>query len=257
MCGIPYETQKPLDGISVKNTILTDNATWEDRYVFNSWREKASIRTQKYRLSQRGFLHDIEKDRGQYNDLSEELPELKAELEKVRDEFLAQKAAELPPVDDRPFFLGHSAMKFTQIPARDGTAHGNIKRSNRYPNCSFFTNWISLEDSITWQVEVPEDGKFKVTLYYTCPEGDQGSKFQLLVGDSKLQAKIVEAHDPPLRGMEEDLAPRIESFVKDWKIADIGNIELTAGKAPMSLKALDMPGESVMDFRLLLFERID
>jgi hypothetical protein len=34
MCGIPYETQKPLDGISVKNTILTDNATWEDRYVF-------------------------------------------------------------------------------------------------------------------------------------------------------------------------------------------------------------------------------
>jgi arylsulfatase A-like enzyme len=257
MCGIPYETQKPLDGISVKNTILNDNSTWEDRYVFNSWKEKASIRTQKYRLSQRGFLHDIENDRGQYNDLSEELPELKAELEEIRDEFLAQKAAELPPVDDRPFYLGHSAMKFTQIPARDGTAHGNIKRSNRYPNCSFFTNWISLEDSITWQVEVPEDGKFKVTLYYTCPEGDQGSKFQLSVGDSKLQAKIVDAHDPPLRGMEEDLAPRIESFVKDWKIADIGSIEMKAGKAPMSLKALEMPGNSVMDFRLFLFERVD
>ena len=39
-------------------------------------------------------------------------------------------------------------MKFTQIPARDGTAHGNIKRSNMWPNCSYFTNWTSLDDSI-------------------------------------------------------------------------------------------------------------
>ena len=148
-------------------------------------------------------------------------------------------------------------MKFTQIPARDGTAHGNIKRSNQYPNCSFFTNWVSLQDSITWLVEVPEPGSFKVKLYYTCPVGNEGSTFQLSVGENKLKAKIIEAHDPPLRGMDEDITPRIESYVKDWKVADIGSIDLTTGKATMSLKALTMPGKSVMDFRLLLFERVD
>ncbi|MEM9325390.1 MAG: arylsulfatase [Bacteroidota bacterium] len=255
MCGISYRTEKPLDGISVMSTVLTDESTWDDRVIFNGWKEKSSVRSQQYRLSQRGYLHDIEHDRAQKNDLSAELPKIKAELERARDEFLAQKAEELPAMDDRPFYLGHPAMKFTQIPARDGTAHGNILRSNRWPNCSFFTNWTSLDDSISWQVEVPESGRFSVKLYYTCPEGDEGSIFQLSVGSSTLQATLTEPHDPPLRGMEEDLAPRIESYVKDWKVADIGTIDLLAGKAPMSLKALEMPGASVMDFRLLLFER--
>ncbi len=257
MCGIPYKTNKPLDGISVKSTIMTDEPQWEDRYIFNSWQEKTSVRNQKYRLTQKGELNDIENDRNQTNDLSDELPEVKAELMKVAEMFLEQKKQELPEVDERPFYLGHPAMKFTQIPARDGTEHGNIKRSNRWPNCSFFTNWVSLDDSITWQVEVPEEGKFKVKLYYTCPEGDEGSTFQLSVGESKLKAKIIEAHDPPLRGMENDLTPRIESYVKDWKVADIGTIELSEGKASMCLKALEMPGKSVMDFRLLLFDRVD
>jgi len=174
----------------------------------------------------------------------------------LKPDFRLQIEAELPKVETRPFYLGHSALKYTQIPARDGKAHGQIKRSNRFPNCSFFTNWISLEDSITWKVEVPEEGSFKVMLYYTCPEGDVGSTFQLLVGDSRLQTKITEAFDPPLRGMDEDLTPRMESYVKDWKEMDMGTIDLIEGTFNMSLKALDMPGKSVMDFRLFLFERL-
>lgn len=256
MCAIPYQTDKPLDGISVSHTIMGEETEWEDRYILNQWKQKTSIRNQKYRLTHTGELHDIETDRGQINDLSEQLPEVKAEMVKVAEAYLQQTAAELPVEDERPFYLGHPAMKFTQIPARDGTAHGNIERSNKYPNCSFFTNWISLQDSITWQVEVPESGTFRVKLYYTCPEGDEGSTFQLAVGQSRLQARILEAHDPPLEGMDEDLAPRIESYVKDWKVADIGTIDLAAGKSPMSLRALDMPGKTVMDFRLLLFERV-
>ncbi|MEM8898832.1 MAG: arylsulfatase [Bacteroidota bacterium] len=256
MCGIPYETTRPLDGISISKTLHTEKVNWEDRYILNNWKDQISIRSQKYRLSREGELYDIEEDRGQHIDLSEELPEVKAAMQEVAEDFLRQRTEELPPVDERPFYLGHPAMTFTQIPARDGTAHGNIQRSNRWPNCSFFTNWTSLTDSISWEVEVPQSGTFRVQLYYTCPQGDEGSTFQLSVGKSQLKAKIFEAHDPPLRGMDEDLAPRIESYVKDWKVGDIGHIDLQAGKATMSLKALNMPGKSVMDFRLLLFERI-
>jgi hypothetical protein len=106
-------------------------------------------------------------------------------------------------------------------------------------------------------VEVPASGKFKVSLYYTCPEGDQGSVIQLSVGENRLEASILEAHDPPLRGMKEDLSPRVESYVKDWKVADIGSIRLTEGEATMALKALSIAGSTVMDFRLLLFERLE
>jgi hypothetical protein len=257
MCDISCDIEKPLDGISVKSTLTTDETDWEDRYIFQQWKEKSSVRSQKYRLSQDRELHDMENDRGQTSDLSDELPEVKAELLRVAEMYLRQKSEELPAVDERPFFLGHPAMKHTQIPARDGSPHGNIKRSNRWPNCSFFTNWTSLQDSITWRVEVPEDGIFRVQLYYTCPEGDEGSIIQLSVGDSKLESRITEPHDPPLIGMDKDITPRIESYVKDWKVADIGEIELRAGKGQMCLKALDIPANSVMDFRLLLFERLD
>ncbi len=226
------------------------------RYLLNYLGGRVSIRNQKYRLGHRGGLFDIEADRGQKTDLSDQLPDVKKEMENVAEEYRLQIKAELPKVDPRPFFLGHPALKYTQIPARDGKEHGNIKRSNRYPNCSFFYNWTALQDSITWKVEVPEDGKFSVSLYYTCQEGDEGSVVQLSVGESKLKYQVAEAWDPPLRGMEEDLTPRIESYVKDWKRVDMGTIDLTAGTFDMSLTALEMPGNSVMDFRLFLFERI-
>ena len=256
MAGIPYETLQSLDGISVKNSILEEESDWEDRFLLNYWRGRLSIRSQKYRLDPAAGLYDIEADRGQKHDLSEELPEIKQQMVAAAEDYQKQIDLELPKEDLRPFYLGHSALRYTQIPARDATAHGQIKRSNRYPNCSFFTNWISVEDSLSWQVEVPEEGRFRVHLYYTCPQGDEGSAIQLSVGGSSLQTQITEAFDPPLRGMDEDLAPRIESYVKDWKVLDMGSIELLPGAFTMSLKALEMPGKSVMDFRLLLFERI-
>jgi len=256
ICGITYDTEHPLDGISVKNSLLEDDGEWEDRYLMNYWGGRLSIRSQNYRLDPNGGLFDIAADRIQKNDLSEQLPEIRQEMEDVAENYRKQIETELPKVDPRPFYLGHPALKYTQIPARDGKAYGHIKRSNRWPNCSFFTNWVSLEDSLSWQVEVPEEGKFKVQLYYTCPEGDEGSTVQLSVGDSHLQVLINEAFDPPLRGMDEDLTPRMESYVKDWKVLDMGTIELSPGTFHMSLKALEMPGRSVMDFRLFLFERI-
>jgi len=256
MCGITCETNHPLDGLSLKETLLEEGSRWEDRHILNYWRGKISVRSQQYRLDHQGALYDIEADRGQKTDLSEDLPEVKEAMMKEAEMYRAQIKEELPEMDNRPFYLGHPALKYTQIPARDGTAHGKITRSNRYPNCSFFTNWIQPEDSITWQVEVPEDGKFAITLYYTCREGDEGSILQLSVGESKLQFEISEAWDPPLRGMDEDLAPRIESYVKDWKTADMGNMELKKGKASMSLTALEMPGKSLIDFRMFLFERL-
>ena len=91
MCGIPYETNKPLDGINVNNTITGNETEWEDRYILNQWKQKTSIRNQKYRLSHRGELHDIENDRGQTKDLSAELPEIKEAMMKVAGRFSPTK----------------------------------------------------------------------------------------------------------------------------------------------------------------------
>ena len=146
---------------------------------------------------------------------------------------------------------------YTQLPARDATPHGGIERSNRFPNDSFLTNWTSPQDEITWDIEVLADGSFEVMLHYTCPTADLGSTFELRFGDAVLAGQITEGHDPPLVGMEHDRVERRNSYVKDFKPLNLGNIDLKKGRGTLSLKALDVPGSQVMDFRLMMFRRID
>ncbi len=149
--------------------------------------------------------------------------------------------AELPENDERPFYIGYPGSRYTQIPARDGVGFGNIVRSNRWPNCSFYTNWISTDDRITWDVEVTEPGDFEVTLYYTCPPEDIGSTFELSFNESSIQGKISEAHDPPLVGMEEDRVVRHNSYVKDWKPMKLPVMHLEKGGGELTLQALNVP----------------
>ncbi len=257
LTNIPSETAKVVDGRSLKPLLLEKDPEWPDRLIINHWRDRTSIRNQQYRLDFENKLFDMVSDPGQYTDISSEMSEIHDQLVLAKVAWEKEVLSELPLVDERTFPLGHSEFKYTQVPARDGKAHGNIQRSNRYPNCSFFTHWVDIEDKITWDVEVVEDGNFKVTIYYTCPEKDVGSNFSITLNDSKLTGQIIEAHDPPLTGMDEDRDKRIESYVKDFKPLDLGVISLKKGIGTLTLQALDIPGSQVMDFRLMMFERVD
>ena len=102
-------------------------------------------------------------DPGQRRDVAAANPELTARLATAVADW---KAEILPDHDkqDRPFLLGDAVFRYTQIPARDGVTRGNVERSNRFPNCSFFTNWTSLDDRIAWDVEVRQAGTYRVEL---------------------------------------------------------------------------------------------
>ena len=154
------------------------------------------------------------------------------------------------------FFAPGRGARCQWNPARDGKTHGNIRRSNRFPNCSFFTNWASLDDKITWDAEVLADGEYEVEIYYTCPPADVGSTIELSFNNGRLRGQITEAHDPPLKGGEHDRVPRGESYVKDFKPLKLGTIQLEKGRGELTLRAWRIPGSAVMDFRLMMFTRV-
>jgi arylsulfatase A-like enzyme len=83
MAGISYSIQKPLDGISLKPLLLEENPDWSDRYIFNQWKDRISVRNQKYRLDAEGALFDIENDRGQQVNVSEQFPEIRKEKQSI------------------------------------------------------------------------------------------------------------------------------------------------------------------------------
>ena len=255
LAGIEAKTQKPLDGLNTEPLIFEENPSWESRFIYNHWNDKTSVRSQEFRLDDENRLYHIPSDLGQTRDVAKDYPEVYTSHLNAKENW--QKEVPVPSKAIRPFTMGHPKFITTQLPARDGIAHGGIKRSNKYPNCSFFTNWKNLGDSITWDVEVLSDGDYEVILYYTCTKKNVGSTILLELDSDSLSKKITEYHDTPLSGMENDRIPRIESYIKDFKPVSMGIMKLKKGKGQLTLRASEIIGEEVIDFRLLLFNKLN
>lgn len=255
LAGVPVPTRNPLDGTSLRPLLLGyELESWPDRLIYSSWRNRVSVRTQRFRLDHQGRLYDIPADGGQRKDVAKQFPEVTSRLRTSVTEWKFDVGLGLDP-EHRPFLLGSADYQYTQIPARDGTAHGGITRSNRFPNNSYFSNWTSLDDRITWPVQVQADGDYDVEIYYSCPQTDVGSTIRLSLGGSELVATITEPHDPPVRGAEHDRVKRQESYVKEFKPMKLGTIHLKKGPGELVLQATKIPAAQVMDFRLLMFTR--
>ena len=247
MAGIESSTSKILDGRSLKPLILTERANWQDRYMFSHWGNRTSVRSQQYRLDHEDKLFDMGADPGQAKDIAEQQPDQYRAMILAKQQWEQEVLSELPTEDLRVFPVGHPNYTYTQLPARDGIAHGGIKRSNRWPNCSFYTNWTSTEDSITWDVEVLESGSYEAVIYYSCSQENVGSTIQLSLGKQAIESEITQSHDRVLR---------IESYVKDFIPANLGVIQLEQGAGTLTIKALGIPGGEAIDFRLIMLKRV-
>jgi arylsulfatase A-like enzyme len=255
LAGIEINPEKPLDGQSLKPLLMSDSEEWEDRLIVSEWHQRVSVRSQDYRLGWGDQLFDMHNDPGQAKDVSDVYPDIKIKLLAAKQEWIDHVFGELPEKDERPFPVGHPEYSFTQLPARDGIGHGNLERSNKWPNCSFYRNWTSVNDSITWDIEVLTEGDYQVELYYTCAEKNVGTVMELRFGKESISKVINKAHDPPLYGYEYYLVPLEESPYKDFIPVHMGEIHLTAGKGLLTLKATEITGHEAIDFSLLMLHR--
>ncbi|MFT7173032.1 MAG: arylsulfatase A-like enzyme [Paracoccaceae bacterium] len=252
LAGVTIAPPKPLDGKSLVSLIKNPTSDWEDRIFVNQWGRRFGVRSQTHRLGEKGKLFDMVADPQQKKAIVNE--EVRQTLEKV----LANYKNEMLPGygkanESRPFVIAHPGSPRTQLPARDATATGQIKRSSVHPNDSYFFNWTRTEDRITWKATAGESGRFAVKLFYASESA--GAKCRLTFKEATLDFTIPEAHDVPLQGDKEDRSPRIESYTKDWKELEIGEIELQKGDGELILSALEILGAEVLELRLITLEK--
>ena len=258
MAGINLIGEKPLDGMDLSAWIANPQKKHNDRIIINSWKGKISARNQQYRLDHTGRLYDISNDPKQDRDIVKEQPAIAQQLRQAVSDFKTDALSDYTTTNEgRPFVICHKDYRWTQVPARDGTPHGNIIRSNKFPNCSYFLNWTSTEDKITWPAQVQHSGRYRVYLHYTCKKENIGCRVQLSFNDSTISQKIVESHDPPVVGAKEDRFVRVESYIKYFREIDLGIMELDAGAGELSLTIPEIPGDEGIEFRLLMFERLE
>ena len=255
LTGIQARTNKPMDGLDLSPLMFKEETEKSYRFIYNHWNGKTSIRSQQYRLDDQNRLYDINADRGQVHDLSASQPAVLERLVHAKEQWLTEMeiSPELPV--QRTFPLGHPDFTNTLLPARDGEANGTIKRSNKYPNDSYFTNWTSANDYISWEVEVLEAGQYEVELYYTCAPENVGVIYTLSFENRSISIPITKAHDPPETGMENDRHPRIESYIKDFIPIELGTIELPKGSGELRLSAALPKHKNGIDVGRLIFRR--
>ena len=255
LTGIKNNSDKLLDGKSLKPLLIGNRKEWKPRTLISNWKNKVGARNQRFRLDYKGRLYDMRNDPGQRTMVNQEFPAVFEGMQEVVDQFRTDIMGELGK-DERPFVIGHPDVTWSQVPARDGTAHGGIKRSNKFPNCSYFLNWKSTDDFISWDIELSQSGIYEVELWYACPRKDLGAEIQLSFNGKSLKSKIVREVDPPLlKGF--DRKPRMEGYVKKFEPMIMGQVQLTKGSGQLKLEALKIPKDQAMEFRLLMFRRIE
>ncbi len=273
LAGVPRVGTKPLDGKDLSPLLLGRMGEWPDRMIFSHQNGNVSVRTQGHRFDNRGALYDMIADPGQQRDVAPEQPEVAARFTQAvtawRRDVLGSTtapaaapvaptgnnkkknggAAGLPP-DDRPFSVGFAEFPMTPLPARDGVPHGGVRRSASAPNSSYFVNWTSLDDTITWDVEVNTTGDYDVLIDYTCPVPDAGSTIELSFNGARLAGQVAPGWDPPLY-TNQDTIPRPpgESKMKEFHLLNLGTIHLENGRGPLTLRATRIVGKTVMDMR--------
>ena len=269
LAGIERVGNKPLDGVDLSPLLVGKQTTeWPERMIFSTWGGKVSVRTQRYRLDDAGQLFDLSTDPGQQQPINDKQPELAAQwIAKAaawRKEMFgeggnasravnnSQKGGKRRAggVDPRPIPVGYREFPITVLPARDGEPRGGVRRSSSAPNCSYFVDWRSTDDSMVWLLDVKTSGRYEVTIDYTCPLADAGSTIELQHGANRLSGVVEPGWDPPLYDNQDTLPrPPAESRMKEFRELKLGVMRLDAGQGPLTLRATKIPGNSVMDVR--------
>ena len=252
LCGLTANSPAgPLDGESLADRLTEDPTDpvpgLPERMIFTKWGE-SSVRTSRWRAMEDGELYDVVADPGETTDVSAEYPEVADRLQKKIRRWLRQTQAEHPD-GPRLFPIGHPSMSVTHLPARDADLQGGVRRSNRFPNCTYVTSWTSPQDAILWQVDVQTPGRYEVFMKHACPPSAVGTRVKLSFaarsdGDTpgsqstaSTDATVEQAFDGEFLSTQFDRWPRQESYVKEWTDVSLGRVELPGGPGVLRLKA--------------------
>jgi hypothetical protein len=81
---------------------------------------------------------------------------------------------------------------------------------------------------------------------------DAGSTIELDFNGSKLIGQVTPGWDPPLYTNQDTITrPAMESKMKEFRALNLGPAKLSKGRGLLTLRALKIPGQNVMDLRQL------
>jgi len=253
---LPY----PIDGLDISPLLSGSKTCYPNRHIiaqrttYSNELSTISIRSNTYRAGgSLGGLYNIALDPGQEEDISHLHPSIMNQLTKTMETYKKS----IPNITIDPIIpVGYSEFPYTDLPVQDATLHGHLTYSSIHPNASYVINWASVDDCITWDIDVQKTGIYQVELKYTCSEESVGTQLSLTSNESLVKNSINTWYESEVLD-KSDRVPREESYEKKFYTFNFGQLELSTGKKTLTLKAEHLSGPKVCDLRgirLLLLE---
>jgi len=263
LCGVSSAAGLPLDGRSLKPLLTGSTAEWPDRALFVHGERPANpssmfpgaIRTQNFNLVNGVELYNVTDDPGERTDIAARYPE---EAKRLRAAYEKWFQDVLPPGGFKrlPLPVGYAE----ENPASLTAPEAHLSRGLAYYGdhgyaWDWVTKWTSLEQSVSWDVDVHQAGDYEIALEYLCPASSTGAEIEVNAGQSQVRGTITEPTpmDPVVM---RDVVPRTEVPKMHWKTLRLGNLQLAKGPVKLTVRPLSKPGAVVMDLNRILLTRL-
>jgi len=265
LCGVPMPKTLPLDGMSLVPLLKQDVSSWPDRMLFTHQSHRGevqlsfgAVRTQQHHLvctRQHWELYDMINDPGETKNIADQYPEITKKLRQAYETWFKDVTA--TGTGPLPIPVGYAEAPEVELPAHECSIEGTIHYTIEPGWChDWLTGWKSVDDTVQWDIDVVQAGRYDVTLLYTCSPQNVGAKIRIAVNDQQIEGVIRQPHDPaPIPSP--DRTPRRTVDEKEWGHLQLGQLNLDSGRAKLYVKAVTKPGKEVCDLKAIRLRRVD
>ena len=278
LCHIDIPDRRRLDGRSFASLLLGRPSDWpSDRMIFHrnpGWRElvgvagkpllesvlaryPGSVRTERWRAvreSETWQLFDMRNDPAESRDVAAQHPQVVRRLADAYDRWFDDVTKR--PIVRPPIAIGYRQWPREVLNAAEAYFTGRIGWYNRFGFAhDWLTHWTDPADSIWWEVDVVEAGRFEISVRYACRQEAVGTKLKLSVGDRAIVGTITRPYDPHPRQRPTRIEKR--RFIQSFAEQRLGELALRKGRCRVRLERLDRRKGPAIDIESVIVRRVD
>ncbi len=263
LCRLDKGRTKPLDGKSLVPLLKGETDEWPNRMLFTYWGGRGAVRTQKWRAVKdrngNWSLYNMQKDPHQENNIAEQHPNLVKRLSNAYERWYAD--ATKNGFDPIPTKIGYPESPEVVMPGHEAFLHPNKGEGISYYGANgwandFVTNWTDTSSYPYWEVEVVHQGEYEIAFDYCCAKKNLGAELEVEINGSKIKTKVTKAHNPDFLPTK-DLVGRKEAPPREWAAMTVGKTKIQKGRGKLIVRALEIPGEELIDLKAVRVKRLD
>ncbi|MCI0362113.1 MAG: hypothetical protein L0211_26830, partial [Planctomycetaceae bacterium] len=199
-------------------------------------------------------LYDMQADPGQTKDLAGQSPEIVADLSRQYEAWLDDVSS--AGLRRFPIQIGHAEENPVTLHAPQAYFDGSLKffAGPGYAH-DWLTGWSDAASKVWFETDVVRDGDYDLTLRFTCPTADAGSRVKVSFASLSHEVEVPPFEPRAIPLPHRDEVGHARYVNRDWGELAVGKFTLPKGPARLTIQPLAKPGAAVMDLKGVVLTR--